>query len=130
MNTRIYKNEFHQAFITWIKNNYKVEEETEKVITLNDITEEDEDKFHSAMFKSYDELCEIFPETFTKFVDEFSKMKREMRSIYSDLLTELIKFQGKPSWEAMHFDTEQERAAYDNYSAIVNIINAFGYMTK
>ena len=130
MTTRIYKNEFDKNYIQYLKKTYKVEEESEKVLTLGDITPEDDDKFHSAMFKSYDELCAMFPETFTKFTDELKKLSEELHKVYGDLLDRIVLFQSLPAWNAIDFSSKEENEAFDQYDAIQSTIKTLGFLTK
>lgn len=118
MTTRIYKNEFHKSYIEYLKKNYKVEEETEKVLTLDEISEEDEEMFHSAMFKSYDELCVLFPETFTKSEAEFKKFKESVKDGIRAIFDEQLKLIQTPAWDNVDFTHPEDRNIWEEYEAI------------
>jgi len=130
MNTRIYKNEFDPAYIAYLKGVYTVESETEKVLTLTDVTEEDDDKIHAAMFKSYAELCTLFPDNFTHFEDEVARFAEELHDLYyRTILPRMIKLQSTHAWDHT-FDDDAAKAAYEKYSAISHLCSTFGYLTK
>ena len=126
MTTRIYKNEFDEAYIKYLKDNYTVESETEKVLTLGNITEEDEDNFHKAMFKSYDELCDLFPGTFTTFEEEVVAFMRMFQEVYYDrILKAQCEMHRKPCWNNAH-----KSPAFVDYKNISSLIEILYNLTK
>lgn len=131
MNARIYKNEFDPAYINYLKVNYKVESETEKVLELTGIDEQVEDAIHEAMFKSYDQLCGLYPEIFTHFEDEVARFCEELHELYyGTIIKRQIQLQQTPAWEGHIWDTDAGKAAYEKYSAISNLLNVIAYLTK
>ena len=131
MNTRIYKNEFDPAFIEFLKKTYKVETETETVLELTDITEEQDRNFHAFMFKSYDELIELLPGQFSRFEDEVAAFVKEMHDLYyGTIIKRQIKLQETAAWKFHTFDTDAGRAAYEKYAAIANLFQTLSYLTK
>ncbi len=131
MNARIYKNEFDPAYINYLKVNYKVESETEKVLELTGIDEQTEDAIHEAMFKTYDQLCNIYPEIFSRFEDEVARFTKELHDLYyKTIIKRQIQLQSCPAWEGHHlFDTAESKAAYEKYSAIANVLSTLSYLT-
>ena len=131
MNTRIYKNEFDPAYINYLKVNYEVESETEKVLELTGIDEQVEDAIHEAMFKSYDELIELLPGQFSRFEDEVAAFVKEMHDLYyGTILNRQIKLLETAAWKFHSFDTAAGRAAYEKYAAIANLFQTLSYLTK
>ena len=131
MNTRIYKNEFDPAYINYLKVNFKVESETEKVLELTGIDEQVEDAIHAAMFKTYDQLCEIYPEIFSRFEDVVDRFCKELNDLYySTIIKQQIELQETPAWKDHIWDTAAGKAAYEKYSTISSLLNAINYLTK
>lgn len=130
MNTRIYKNEFDPAYIAYLKDRYTVESETDKVLTLTGIDEADEEKFHAAMFKNYDQLVELFPDDFRRFSDAVADFAKSLHDLYYDrIIREQLRLQQSPAW-SQTFANAENTAAWEKYNAISNCLHALEYLTR
>ena len=126
MNARLYKNEYDPSFISYLKDKYTVESETEKVLELTGITEQDEEKFHQAMLKSYDDLRAIFPDEFTDFDEEVRKLQEHIHDLYyDDIIRKMLKIQSSPCWTNCH-----RQKMYRTYAAISSLFDTLVFLTE
>ena len=127
MNTRIYKNEFDPAYIAYLKKNYKVESETDNVLELTEITEEDDRRFHAAMFKSFDDLCQMLPETFKPFETLLNEFAEKLHKLYyGTIIIDQLHIQQSPAWEGNHIPHE----SWEKYMAISHCLSTLEFLTK
>lgn len=88
---RIYKNEYSERQLAYIRKHYTVVGETEKVLRIES-TEDELDKVQSAMFRTDEQFKAVFPDYMTKAERELYTATKlaELRSHIADTLLDCI----------------------------------------
>lgn len=88
---RIYKNEYSERQLAYIRKHYTVVNETEKVLSIES-TEDEINKIQSAMFRTDEQFKKIFPEYMTKVDRELYTAAKlaELKSHIADTLLDCI----------------------------------------
>lgn len=112
---RLYKDEYNQSFLEFLKVKYECCE-NQKTISFVCTTDECL-KISSLMYKDEKECKEVFPE-FLTYDDEIAKLQSTLDDIYSSARDSILKFIDSPAFKGGHKD---EGLANPTYSALHDI---------
>lgn len=94
----VYKNEFNATMVEFFKQTFDVESETEKVLTLTNMSEDDCKNIAACMFKSVEECKAIFP--VKTIEEEVNEAFGEVKCIKSQMCDIMLKVMNSPAYKA------------------------------
>lgn len=118
----IYKNEFNATMIEYFKKNFEVESETEKILYVTNVTEQDCKNIAACMFASVEDCKSIFPvKTIEDEMDEAFEAFKELKSQMCDIL---LKVMNTPAFKAGGIkNAENESDVFSKYEKMYYIAN-------
>lgn len=114
----VYKNEFNATMVEFFKQTFEVESETEKILTLTNMSEDDCKNIAACMFKSVEECKAIFP---VKTIDEeVNEALATMKELKSQMCSNLLNMMQSAAFKAGETMNEESSHKYEQMFYIAN----------
>lgn len=94
----VYKNEFNEQMVEFFKQTFDVESETEKILTLTNMSEDDCKNVAACMFKSVEECKAIF-DVYT-IEEEVDRAFNQLKSLKSRMCDIMLTVMNTPAYKA------------------------------